>query len=141
MFKDIDRTPVAQDLFTMCTRCRMELKHVVVSHNMDGRVGRVKCYTCGSEHKYRPEKKKAPARTLEKVARTRAKRTDPKRDFQERFEKLREKTPVPYSISGSFSADDVIDHQTFGKGVVIRVSHQKMEVAFPEGPRVLACNR
>jgi hypothetical protein len=141
MFKDKDRTPVAQDLFTMCTKCRMELKHVVVSHNMDGRVGRVKCHTCGSEHKYHPDKKKTPVRTTDRVMRTRAKKTDPRRDFQELFEKFREKDPVPYSISGSFSAEDVIDHKTFGKGIVIRVSHQKMEVAFSEGPRVLACNR
>ena len=34
-------------------------------------------------------------------------------------EKFKEKKPVNYSMSGTFKEDDVIDHKTFGMGIVI----------------------
>ena len=66
MTKDKDRTPVAQNVITMCTKCEMELNHVVVAHDKGGVVERVKCQTCGSEHKYRPDKKRAPKKSAKK---------------------------------------------------------------------------
>ena len=66
MIKDKDRTPVARDLVTRCTRCKLELSHVVIFHNQEGIVEKVKCKTCGSEHKYRPDKKKAPSKAVKK---------------------------------------------------------------------------
>ena len=63
MATDKDRTPVAQNVVTMCTKCKMLLDHVVVFHNAEGIVDRVKCRTCGTEHKYRPDKKTAVRKT------------------------------------------------------------------------------
>jgi hypothetical protein len=141
MIKDKDRTPVAQDLVTRCTRCKLELSHVVVVHNQEGIVERVKCKTCGSEHKYHPDKKRAPAKTLKKKKRTVTKEEDFAKEFEKLAEKFNEKEPLQYKISGLFKKDDVIDHKTFGKGIVKSVTYQKMEVAFSDGPRILACGR
>jgi hypothetical protein len=141
MRKDEDRTPVAQDLVTRCARCDLELSHVVVVHNLEGIVDRVKCKTCGSEHKYHPDKKKAPAKTLKKKKLTVPKKKDFSKEFEKLAEKFKEKKSIAYSMSGSFKPDDVIDHKTFGMGIVTSVSYQKMEVAFSEGPRILACTR
>ena len=141
MIKDKNRTPVAQDLVTRCTKCKLELSHVVVFHNEDGVVERVKCKTCGSEHKYRPGKKKAPAKIPKKKKRTVTKKEHFAKKFEILAEKFKEKEPVNYSMSGSFKPDDVIDHKTFGMGIVTSVSYQKMEVAFSEGPRLLSCDR
>ena len=139
MIKDQDRTPVAQDVITMCTRCKMELKHVVVAQDMEGFVKTVKCYTCGSEHRYRRAKKTTAAnRTVRKTA---VKRADTGRDFQARLERLSDRMPVPYLMSESYNIDDVIEHATFGKGVVTNVSFQKMEVLFADGSRVLAMDK
>ncbi len=141
MIKDKDHTPVAQELVTRCTKCKLDLNHVVLFHNQEGIVDRVQCKICGSEHKYRPDKKKAPVKTPKKKKRTVTK----KEDFAETFEKLAEKfkgkEPVTYSMSGSFKTDDVIDHKTFGMGIVTSVSYGKMGVAFSEGPRLLVCDR
>jgi len=143
MTKDKDKTPVAQNVITMCTKCKMLLDHVVVSHNKEGTVEKVKCSTCGSEHKYRPEKKKTPKKTVKaaKKKSTRAKKVDPKRDFETLAEKFKGKEPVRYSMSGSFKGDDVIDHKTFGMGIVISASYNKMEVVFSDRPRILVFNR
>ncbi len=141
MTKDKNRTPVAQDLVTRCTKCKRKLSHVVVVHNEEGLVERVKCKTCGGEHKYRPDKKKAPAKTPKKKKRTVTKEEAFAKEFERLAEKFKEKKPVNYSMSGSFKTDEVIAHKTFGMGIVTSVSYQKMEVAFSEGPRLLACDR
>ncbi|MBU2497991.1 MAG: hypothetical protein KKE57_03755 [Proteobacteria bacterium] len=139
MIKDKDSTPVAKTVVTMCTRCEMELNHMVVVHNAEGFVERVKCNTCGSEHKYRRDKEKPPGKIAKKTIRTN------KGDFTKTFEKLaekfKEKEPVPYSMSGSFKNDDVIVHKSFGMGIVTKASNHKIEVVFSDGPRVLVCER
>jgi hypothetical protein len=135
MIENKDKTPVAQNVVTMCTKCKIQLDHLVVSHNMEGIIEKVKCQTCGSVHKYRPEKKKSSKKGV------RAKKTDPARDFGLLTEKFKGKEPVRYSMSGSFKADDVIDHNTFGMGIVISTSYKQMDVVFSDRPRILVCNR
>ena len=139
MTKDKDRTPVAQNVITMCTKCEMELNHVVVAHDAGGIVERVKCHTCGIEHKYRPDKKRATKKTPKKSISTQE--VVLTKTYEKLAEKFKEKKRLPYSMSGSFKNDDVIDHKTFGMGIVISASYDKMEVAFSDGPRILACNR
>jgi len=139
MIKDKDRTPVAHDIITMCTKCRMELNHVVISHNIEGLVNRVKCHTCGSEHKYRTVKKvSAREKGTKKTA---IKKADPGRDFQLLLERLIDKPSFPYKMSELYNNDDVIEHGIFGKGVVINTYSQKMEVIFADGSRMLAMDR
>ena len=71
----------------------------------------------------------------------RSKKKDPAKDFELLTEKFEGKKPVRYSMSGSFKADDVIDHNTFGKGIVISTSNKKMDVVFSDRLRILVCNR
>jgi hypothetical protein len=139
MIKDKDRTPVAQDVISMCTKCKMELNHIVVAHNKDGLVERVKCYTCGSEHKYRISKKTSEKKPAKK--RTTSRKADPEKGFERLAEKFADKIPVQYSMSGLFNNEDVIAHSIFGKGIVINTSYQKMEVMFADGMRLLAMDR
>jgi len=139
MIKDKDRTPVAQDIIAMCTKCKMELNHVVISHNLEGLVEKVKCHTCGSEHRYRSAKKASGSKNRAK--RTTAKKSEPGKDFQMLCERLALKVPLPYNMSQSYNNDDVIAHSIFGKGIVINTYSQKMEVIFADGSRILAMDR
>lgn len=71
----------------------------------------------------------------------RTKKVDLERDFEALTEKFKGKKPVSYSMSGSFEAEDMIEHEVFGLGFVISTSDDKMEVAFPDRPRILVFNR
>ena len=139
MTKDKDKTPVAENVITMCTKCEMELNHVVVAHDAKGIIETVKCNTCGTDHKYHPDKKRRTKKPSKKTPRTRE--VDLTKNFEKLAEMFKDKEPLSYSMSGSFKSDDVIDHKTFGMGIVISASCDKMEVAFSDGPRVLVCNR
>ena len=143
--KDKDRTPVAQILETQCTKCKLLLTHTVVLHNSKGIVERVQCRTCGSEHKYHPEKKKAAKKAAKKPAKkpraAKTKKPDAAAIFEQLAAKFQDNKPVPYTMQGSYKTDDVIDHKTFGKGIVTGISYQKIEVAFADAPRLLVCDR
>ena len=127
-----DKTPVAKDIVTTCSKCKLELRHVVIAHNREGIVAQVRCYTCGSEHKYYPEKKQTAT-------------TRKKAGFLEKYAGLMEqycdKIAISYDMHQRYNTHDIIDHKTFGKGIVTKVNDQKMDVIFETGPRILACAR
>ena len=66
---------------------------------------------------------------------------DPAKKLEKLIEKFKEKTPLHYKMSGSFQKDDIIDHDTFGKGVVIDNDYKKIDVLFSDKLRTLACDR
>ena len=140
MTKTKDKTPVAQNVITMCTKCKLQLEHVVLFHSVEGIIEKVKCHTCGSEHKYRPEKSKSPKKAVKTPSSKRTKKLDLTRDFETLTEKFKGKKSMRYSMSGSFKADDMIEHKTFGLGIVISSSYKKMEVVFSDRPRILVCD-
>ncbi len=66
---------------------------------------------------------------------------DPAKKLERLIEKFKEKTPLHYKMSGSFKKDDIIDHDTFGKGVVIDSDYKKIDVLFSDKLRTLVCDR
>jgi len=136
MTENKNMTPVGENVLSKCNKCKIQLEHVVISHSTEGFIEKVKCLTCGSEHKYSPEKEKLPRKKT-----VRAKKVDPARDFDILTEKFKGKKPLRYTMSGSFRAEDVIDHQTFGMGIVISTFKKQMDVVFSDRPRILVYDR
>ena len=143
--KDIDitkdSTPVAADIVTRCTKCKLELRHTVLSHNKEGIVAKVKCCTCGGEHKYYSEQKRAAAKIKKEKAAIAAKKTREAEKYARLLEQNQGKKIIPYGMLQKYNDHDIIDHKTFGKGVVTTAYSQKIDVLFETGVRILACNR
>ncbi|MGD9162304.1 MAG: hypothetical protein PVG39_28100 [Desulfobacteraceae bacterium] len=135
---DIDRTPVAKDIITICSRCKLELNHIVVRHNAEGIVDRVKCHTCGFEHKYKPVKKKAETTKKRKSP---VRKKSPEKEYEALMAKNSHVAPVPYSMKASYSEGDIIAHKTFGKGIVTETSFERIEVLFQDGIKTLAADK
>ena len=136
-----DKVPVAGDILTRCTKCKLELRHIVVSHNSEGIVGRVKCCTCGGEHKYYSDQQRALAKKKkEKAAKVAKKDRDAER-YARLLEQNQGKKKIPYGMFQKYKDHDIIDHKTFGTGVITTAYSQKIDVLFETGLRILACNR
>jgi len=138
---DIDKTPVAGAIVTRCAKCKLELRHVVVSHNREGIIAKVKCNTCGSEHRYYPAKKRLAAKKKKEEAARVAKKNREAEKYTRLLEQNQDKKAKIYCMSENYSDNDVIDHKTFGKGIITKVNHKKMDVLFETGFRLLACNK
>jgi hypothetical protein len=136
-----------------CLRCKLTLSHVVM-YESGGTIDKVKCRTCGAEHKYRGPKPEAkPGAGRLKRARTgsassasssvSSRREKPAlKEWTQKHEDLKAGVDIlPYSIREPFSRGDVIRHPTFGVGFVERVlSETRMDVLFNDALRRMAMN-
>lgn len=69
-----------------------------------------------------------------KVTKSASNQMDTWTELKEKFSDL---PPEAYSIRGSFRVDTLIDHPSFGVGVVTGAHTSKIEVCFAEGIKTL----
>lgn len=137
---------------SICPRCKEETIHRVVAM-LEGKIHKVICSRCNSQHRYRPSlaamRKKVPlpsehqARVLKKIASAQA--SHPK-EILEEWRRLEEHAgevePLPYDLNASYEENQALTHPTFGLGFVRKVIDvSKMEVVFEHQIKILVMNR
>ncbi len=137
-------------LDAQCTKCRVLTNHTIVAL-VDGRIVRVKCNTCSSEHNYHaPKEAKVPAikKSTEprvRTSTTAATKKDTAPRYHEQWELAlsgKDSSPVKeYDMEGKFKKDELVKHTLFGMGIVTMVTGTKMELLFSEGPKLLRCGK
>ncbi|MBM3789647.1 MAG: hypothetical protein FJW35_04750 [Acidobacteria bacterium] len=134
---------VGSDIDAYCTKCKMVLAHTLMALQ-GSKPRRVKCNTCGGEHNYRPSKPKpkAPAPKAPKTAKAKSPSRRTKQTWDEIVQSAEGKPRKPYSMSGSFSEGEWIEHSVFGLGCVQTfTSSNKILVRFANSTKTLVCNR
>lgn len=133
---------VGGDTLAFCTRCKLELSHVIVAM-FEGKPVRVLCKTCKTERKYRVSTAKRET-TAPRAAATRSptasSRTASRAEvlWELKMKEAAGKVPHPYSPRDSFNVGDVVQHSKFGLGVVEEVkTGGKILALFRDGSRVL----
>ncbi|MBX7116075.1 MAG: hypothetical protein K1X64_17225 [Myxococcaceae bacterium] len=112
---------------TLCNKCELNLAHTVIAV-VGPKIIRVRCNTCQTEHAYRdPAGAKARAASRARKAAAPAKVVI---SFAERLEAKPGTQPKSYSVKQTFAVDEVINHPTFGLGIVNAVRGDKIDVAF-----------
>jgi hypothetical protein len=143
---------VGENIDAYCLKCKLLLAHVVL-FKVNGAVSRVKCKTCGAEHKYRgaskPVKKSdAPRPQARKTVASGKVAASKLSDGQIALQwdlKSRNRQPdapiLDYSIKASYKVNDVIHHPAFGVGFVEKLLSDKgMSVLFNDSVKLLAMN-
>ena len=128
-----EKLSAGENIASYCTKCKLVLDHAIIA--MEGEaIAKVKCKTCGSAHKYRSSAAVKPARSARK-------KEDPVKSAEMMWEsciaeaKGKERM---YDIAGKYRVGDIIDHRTFGKGVVRKIYVQKVDVLFRDKERLMA---
>ena len=141
---------VGDKIDAYCLKCKLELAHVVL-FKVDGVVSRVKCQTCGAEHKYRgtlPAAKKPAAARAPGVARAKkpaaAKGTvnDAPLQWDLKSRNMPKGTSIrDYSVQEIYKVNNVINHPKFGVGFVEKVASDKsIYVLFNDSVKLMAMN-
>ena len=126
---------VGKEIVTYCSKCKLDLAHVIHVMKDETTPLKVECRTCGSIHSFK--EKKAPA-TKKKTTRTRVSSAQKQENAWAAGLKKSEGEPVKYSPRTKFEIGQVVDHPTFGQGVVDRLlDANKIEVIFQTATRVL----
>jgi len=132
---------VGKNVDALCTRCGLVLAHIVL-YEIGGVIARVKCKTCGTEHKYRGAKtrdrKSAPAsdrmrrlgaKAAEEIQQ--AEVVETQRWLQRQSEIAKNTVIVPYRMTDRYQRGDIIEHPSFGVGFVEKIlEDQRMDVLF-----------
>lgn len=140
---------VGENIDAHCLKCKLVLAHIVL-YEVNGTVSKVKCKTCGAEHKYRGTKPPA-AKGVAGAKPVKEKRTQAKTGklpdnapirWETQHRNLSPNRPVkPYRIHDGYQVQDVIEHPVFGLGFVERVAaHNRVDVLFQGEVKSLAMN-
>ena len=131
----VEKHSAGQNIASYCTKRKLGLDHTIVA--MDGEViAKVRCSTCGSRHKFRD-----PAEAL-KVRVPRAKKgAGPEATAEIIWDsalataKGKEHT---YSMTSKYRVGDIVMHDRFGKGVVLKLYTNKCDMLFKDRERLMA---
>ena len=135
---------VGGEIDAFCGKCELNLAHTIIAM-VGQKVIKVKCNTCDNEHQFRGtqplEKATSFAPPKTKAASsggTRAPRAPVvKMSWEDQFAGKDLGRAKKYSPRETFVMDDVIDHPTFGIGLVIAVRVDKVDVSFKQDTKTL----
>jgi hypothetical protein len=129
----MEQNSAGDNIASYCTKCKLPLDHTIVAMK-DGSVAKVKCRTCGSTHKFRdPAAAPKPRRARSKDADGTARSVTWESALAEAKGR-----PHPYRMDAKYRIGDVVDHDRFGKGIVLKLYVNKCDVLFQDRERLMA---
>ncbi len=140
---------VGGEVDAFCTRCKLSLAHTILAM-VGTKIARVRCNTCGGDHAYRS----APGTTDRPAASSSSRGTSsrastPRADkpekvvisFEEQLAGKDVANAPKYSPKDTYQVDQVIQHPTFGLGLVTAVRGDKVDIAFKSESKTLVHSR
>lgn len=130
---------VGGEIDAFCTKCDLNLAHTIIAM-VGTKVVKVKCNTCDSEHVYRGTQPlvKATSFAAPKKSASGATRAPAKKlSWEDQFAGKDLGRAKKYSPRETFVVDDVVDHPTFGLGLVIAVRVDKVDISFKQDTKTL----
>lgn len=136
---------VGGEIDAFCSKCDLNLAHTIIAM-VGPKVVKVKCNTCGNDHQYRGEqplvKSQSFANPKKRASSSSSSSAAPKASraavsWEDKFKGKDLSRARKYSIRDTYAVDDVIDHPTFGLGLVVAVRQDKVDVSFKQEEKVL----
>jgi len=130
----LEKYSAGENVASWCTKCKLNLDHTIVAMANDA-IAKVKCKTCGSTHKFRNPADPPKVRT------PRAKRADPAKSAEALWENSiadAKGKEFSYNMAAKFRIGDIVLHDKFGKGVVLKLYSNKCDVLFKDRERLMA---
>jgi hypothetical protein len=128
---------VGTELRARCSTCKRTQSHVITSIS-GKRIDQIQCKICSKARKYRAQdgaEAKAKRRLLETAV-------PPEVMWKKLMDAASTKKTIVYTFDKQYHVHDLINHDTFGLGVVTSLpGPDKARVAFKEGELLLICNR
>lgn len=134
---------VGKEILSNCSKCKLILAHIIVTMKSATEPDKVMCKTCKSTQNFKDPSAKKKKTSVDKVIKTARAGSSKKatESVGEMWTKAIGKSTAvnkDYSIKGSFQTGDVINHPSFGQGVVEKlIDDNKIEVLFQDDYRTL----
>jgi len=130
-----EESVVEDNVAAYCAKCKVSLAHTIVA--MDGdRPTRVTCSTCGSTHPFK-HPADAPKTRTPRAKKGEATAASIAALWESRVATAKGKEHV-YTMVTKYGIGDIVLHEQFGKGVVLKLSTKKCHVLFEDKERLMA---
>ena len=139
---------VGGEVDAFCTRCRLTLAHTILAM-VGTKIARVRCNTCNGDHAFRSapgstDKPSTSSRSSSGGSSTprapRASRSSEDKviiSFEEQLAGKDIASAPRYSPKDTYKVDQVVQHPTFGLGLVTAVRGEKVDIAFKSEAKTL----
>lgn len=130
------------EIDAFCTKCDLNLAHTIVAM-VGPKVIKVKCNTCGADHQYRGVQPLVKVQSFAAPRKSASGATRAPRapvvvvSWEDRFKGKDLTRAKKYSPKETFAVDEVVDHPTFGLGLVSAVRGDKIDIAFKQHDKTL----
>ena len=142
---------VGGEVDAFCTRCKLTLAHTILAM-VGTKIARVRCNTCGGDHAYRsapgatdrPSASSSSRGGTSRAASTSSKADKPEKvviSFEEQLAGKDIANAPKYSPKDTYRVDQVIQHPTFGLGLVTAVRGDKVDITFKSETKTLVHGR
>ena len=137
---------VGGEVDALCTRCKMTLAHTILAM-VGTKIARVRCNTCGGDHAYRAAPGATDRPTASRSTTSRASTAKAEKaekvviSFEEQLAGKDIANAPKYSPKDTYKVDQVLQHPTFGLGLVTVVRGDKVDVAFKAETKTLVHGR
>ncbi|MBU8894802.1 hypothetical protein DRW03_27040 [Corallococcus sp. H22C18031201] len=142
---------VGGEVDAQCTRCKLSLAHTILAM-VGTKIARVRCNTCGGDHAYRGAPGATDRPSSSTTSSTRAPRASSSSSSTPKSEKVvisfeeqlagKDIANAPrYSPKDTYKVDQVIQHPTFGVGLVTAVRGDKVDITFKADTKTLVHGR
>ena len=130
-----EKDVAGENIASYCPKCKLSLSHAIVARDGE-RIAQVTCNTCGSMHPFKHPSDAPKARS------SRAKKeagTQPSvaARWEARIAAAKGQEHV-YTTATKYCLGDIVLHEQFGKGVVLKLSTNKCNVLFQDKERLMA---
>ena len=128
-----EKITVGSEIWSYCGKCKEPTTHVVLNMLDDVSMGKLQCPVCKAKHNYRD-----PEKVAAKAAAAAAKvQPTPEELWKAAMESWNGESRA-YAMNESFVAGEIIDHPSFGKGVVeVLIDNNKIQTIFENGTKLL----
>jgi len=128
---------VGGDALSYCTRCKIELAHIIVSM-VDQMPAKVICKTCKGQHSYKRQTTLGGKTRKPRGSRVTKVKISVSELWEQKLAEKNKEDSHPYAISHVFNPGSVIQHGKFGLGIVEKIqSSNKILVLFRGGEKIL----
>jgi hypothetical protein len=144
---------VGGEVDAFCTRCRLTLAHTILAM-VGTKIARVRCNTCGGDHAFRsapgttdnpsPSARSTGGATSGTKAPRASRATAEEKviiSFEEQLAGKDIANAPRYSPKDTYKPDQVIQHPTFGLGLVTAVRGDKVDITFKSETKTLVHGR
>jgi hypothetical protein len=143
---------VGGEVDAFCTRCRLTLAHTILAM-VGTKIARVRCNTCGGDHAFRsapgttdkpsPSARASGGGTSSRAPRASRASAEEKViiSFEEQLAGKDLANAPRYSPKDTYKMDQVIQHPTFGLGLVTAVRGDKVDITFKSETKTLVHGR